>query len=211
MIWLASYPRAGNKLAQQVLHHSFGLKVRTIYDVSDNSDIAPKWDGAESEVFVKTHELTTSDNNRVLYIARDPRDIYCSYARYSMATNNQFRDLSFEAATEKLLLEMPYGGWSNHFESWSNRFDRTFSHRMQIIRYEDLVDSPVGVMRTVCEVFGKQVTLKGELPIWEELQAGCGWFFQKGVAGRWREEMSTRLVTKCKHLHGRTMQRLGYL
>jgi hypothetical protein len=185
MIWLASYPRSGNKLVQQVLHYHFGLPVRTIYEVPNNGDIAPIWDRNE-EAFVKTHELSSNtDTGRSIYIYRHPLDVYCSYARYSMHTDHRFGGLNFRESISKLIREKPFGGWKAHYDSWIERADTT-------IRFDDLIKDPVVVVESVLEQMAlNPLAPHGQpLPKFSDLQASADWYYQTGRTNRYVQELS---------------------
>ena len=177
---LASFPRSGNKFAQQILHHMYGLKCRTIYPVPSYPDeIAPTWDGIEQNVILKTHELYSEETG--IYIIRDPRDVYCSYAKYLNVTPISLIDSS----------------WSEHVLSWQQP-------NIQIIRYEDLLIDPTCIMP-------KETPIIGKLPYWEDLHTICPWYYQCGKSGRWKNELTKNEVDKCMSINREIMKQYGYL
>lgn len=207
MIWLASYPRSGNKLVQQALHHVFGQKVRSIYKVPEGEhEIAPTWDRNESDdVYVKTHHLPWYDKNPAIYIVRDPRDVVCSYARYLSRTNHAFKGNSFSSIAEWVIHSEEYGGWSVNCQEW-------LKLATVVIRFEECVLDPVGVVQdAIIAVKKHKPTRQGEMPKFSDLQRGADWYFQTGKAGRWESELSTELAEMCVTKNESMMQRLGYL
>lgn len=207
MIWLASYPRSGNKLVQQALHHVFGQKVRSIYRVPEGPhEIAPTWDrNQEDDVYVKTHHLPWYDNHPVIYIVRDPRDVVCSYARYLAKTNHAFENNSFASICEFVINSEEYGGWSKNCNEW-------LKLATVLITFEECVLDPIKVVgNAILGVKKQKPEQQGEMPKFDDLHRGADWYFQTGVAGRWEKELPEKLADLCVARNEVMMQRLGYL
>lgn len=193
LIHLASFPRSGNKFAQQILHHVFGLKCRTVYPVPSYPDeIAPTWDGVERDVIVKTHELWSSGGG--IYVVRDPRDVYCSYARYQS-------HLQDRVITPLELIETT--SWTEHVLSWRQA-------GVYVVRYEDLLREPVSTIKDILHRLSIAVDVIGMLPDWDRMHSNCPWYYQRGIAGRWREELSESEIDLCETRNRECMKWLGY-
>ncbi len=192
-IHLASFPRSGNKFAQQILHHVFGLKCRSIYRVPEYSDeIAPTWDGIEQDVIVKTHELWSSGS--AICIVRDPRDVYCSYAKYLSHVKRR-------SVTPAELIQCT--SWSEHVLSWQQP-------SVHVVKYEDLLRDPIAIMKAVCERLTIAVTEIGTIPMWTQLHADCPWYYQRGDSGRWRTELTKSEIALCEAKNHACMKTFGY-
>jgi hypothetical protein len=82
IIWMASYPRAGNSYLKDILEDCFGLHTYSIYDELRQPKINVEAARQSPEVyFVKTHEMP-QDDALALYMVRDGRDVLVSYARF---------------------------------------------------------------------------------------------------------------------------------
>ena len=193
-IHLASFPRSGNKFAQQILHYAFGLKIRSIYPVPTYPhEISPTWDGVETGIFLKTHELWTS--GPAIYLVRDPRDVYCSYAKY--LSHVEQRDV-----TPMELIEST--NWSEHVCSWQQP-------ETHVIKYEDLLASPIETMTAVLAGLAIQVAIVGPIPSWSDLHRDCPWYYQAGERGRWRTELTKGEIAICEAKNRRYMEMVGYI
>lgn len=153
IIWLASYPRSGNHLLRAVLNHCFGLKSFEIYQPiarQNDSKVAAligesKFEDetvgaflsrarkSESIVLIKTHE-PVPDDEKCIYIIRDPRGAIPSLQRYVQSFENKSAHL-------RDLVRGRYfpGSWKSNIEAFLNRPAKL----TLILRYEDLAsDTP---------------------------------------------------------------------
>ena len=201
-IHLASFPRSGNKFAQQILHHVFGLKCRSIYPVPEYPDeIAPTWNGVEANVIIKTHELWSCETG--IYVVRDPRDVYCSFSRYQ--THLKGRLVSAEDLISDPASFADYCfSWTDHLLSWRKP-------GVHVLKYEDLLSDPIGAMKAALSFFAIDVLEIGTIPDWSQLNAGCHWYYQVGKAGRWKMELPQVAIDLCEQVNGKAMRELGYL
>lgn len=147
----------------------------------------------EQDVFLKTHELWSE--GPAIYVVRDPRDVYCSYATYESHMQNRI-------ATVAELIQRD--SWSKHVESWANQDE------VHLIKYEDLLTKPVQIMKDACSRFGVEAVEIGKLPDWNSLAAGCRWYYQQGKPGRWKTELTASEADYCLKENGESMLRFGY-
>ena len=142
-------------------------------------------------MIVKTHELWSGETG--LYVVRDPRDVYCSYSRYMSHLKGRF------VSTEELIDE----SWSKHVVSWRKP-------DVHVVRYEDLLSDPIVAMRDVLGRLAIDTSEVGDLPDLGNLHAGCGWYYQVGKAGRYRNELTQSAINLCESVNGPVMRELGY-
>lgn len=206
MIWLASYPRSGNKFIQQILHYVYGHQIKTVYEVPFGVwEIAPTWDGdINFNGFVKTHELPQSDNTQSVYVVRDPRDVICSQVTYLRHTDKDLQNSSTKEIVHHILLNKPYGGWNRNCYEWINRAS-------VVLKYEECLIDPIGKLGRVCRLLQLSYTVKGELPIFSELHKSANWYYQKGNSGRWKSELDPELVSLVEFQNKEMMLDMGYL
>lgn len=224
-VWVASYPRSGNKFARTILSCLFQARTFTVYKRPSNatgSPEAPPWEvsttsgdprtppeGLAGYSFVKTHELPReADSHDAIYVVRDGRDSYVSYAHYAM---NRFPDVYGRMAYVDVLKQLVgskshYAGWSAHVDAWTTR-----ASPAALLRYEDMSADPAGAVTRACGSLGIHLPEpSGVLPTFEELHARKPHSVRKGRVGSWREEMPAEIEKFFWSLHGPTMERLGY-
>ncbi len=167
----------------------------------------------------------------VVYILRNPLDIAASLANHYDTDINEavekLCDPGFALSSRKdepsrqLIQKM--GTWSDHVESWVDRSCLP----VHLVRYEDLKRDPerfFGEVVRFCglpweaERISRAVAFSdfSELRGQEQSNDFCerlsqAPFFRKGQAGSWREELPAHMVQRLIDVHGKTMQRFGYL
>src|SRR5262245_36007094 len=154
LIWIASYPRSGNRFFRWVARHRYGLPERAKLAAPPETD--PNFPllrsletvtASPQPVMVKTHEPPDADTFRAIYVLRDGRDAMVSYTHFVLT---MIRQTPAEAVTPELfnhtlrdlLLEekSPYGSWGENVQAWTSR------PRTVVVRYEDMVLDPGGVV-----------------------------------------------------------------
>jgi hypothetical protein len=229
-IWLASFPRSGNTLLRLILKSLYDVGSSSVYAKQAGDPNGPEGSAAPAPTassallavataahagpvhdldFTKTHELDAAeDTTPAVYVARDGRDTYVSYAHFAMQVEPAvYAGMSYTDVLGMLIASPDhFGGWHGHVERWTRRTAPTV-----VVRYEDLLADPAGTAARACEQLG--VTLpapSGSLPRIEELQEIDPLIFRKGKAGSWRDEMPSELEEHFWKLHGQSMERLGY-
>jgi aryl sulfotransferase len=166
----------------------------------------------------------------VVYIARDPRDVAVSCARFFglsldatiLRMNDPEAALAESRVGGSMQLAQPLGAWSRHVESWLD--DSGMPHLL--LRYEDLladtgpqlarVATFLGLPAEAADAVAASVTF-ADLQRQEQdggfaEQLGDGeLFFRRGIAGAWRETLSAAQAERLVDDHHRVMTRLGYL
>jgi hypothetical protein len=232
-VWLASFPRSGNTLLRFALRSLYGVASSTTYAREAQGRVSrylANPDSARETVgwlhgsaaigrddepsvdvtFTKTHELVhAGDPDPAIYIVRDGRDVYVSYAHFAMQLDRAaYEGMSHANVVEALIVSRDhFGGWSTHVDQWTQRHGPT-----AIVRYEDLVVDAGAACVRACEEVGVGLPpLSGRVPGGDELKAIDPLIFRKGTVGAWREEMPTELEALFWSVHGETMSRMGYL
>jgi hypothetical protein len=219
LIWVASFPRSGNSFFRGVLKSLHGVGSYTVYP---NESLSPTWSGPlpppatalnearlQDLIFIKTHELSGAhDRSPALYVVRDGRDAYVSYAHFAMLRDlGGYVGMSY-ADVLRMLIESRdhFGGWSEHVNAWTRRTAPT-----AVLRYEDLLADPAAATANVCSQLGLVLPPpSGRLPTSEEFKSAGPLVFRTGRMGTWKEEMPAELEDLFWSLHGGTMALLGY-
>lgn len=146
--WLVSYPRSGNTWVRYVLatyfegasgllaHDDLNRHVPDVYEVkpAEIRAIGPRR-------VLKSHAAFRPEYGTVIYLVRDPRDVFLSYLHQRAKRS---LDASPGAYAEGFLAGGldPYGTWGEHVGGWLGaRAGRPDFH---VFRYEDLVAAPEG-------------------------------------------------------------------
>lgn len=186
-----------------------------------------------STFFLKTHHcnmmlegqylIPPLLTNCAIYLIRDPRDVALSYARHLSKPVDYVIDL-MNTNTHVLLRDYNIkdfiSTWSNHVLSWEQS-----KFKVILLRYEDLVNTPIETFTEVVNALGLEVveedlqnavkwTTFHELRSKEDAhgfnEAKGGKFFGFGKVGRWKTELTAEQADKIVEHHGETMQRYGY-
>jgi hypothetical protein len=107
IVWLASYPRSGNRFMWSILREHFQFEVisqythtRAFQQYMANPDSA-----RDKLVVIKTHELPAQDQFPAIYLVRDGRDAYVSYAHFELSQKQLAQPLTW---WQSLRLRMDY-------------------------------------------------------------------------------------------------------
>lgn len=213
LVWLASFPRSGNAFLRVVLKSLYGVGSTTVYPKEAKGRLAAfmagEGGGEDAPVFTKTHELdAAADANPAVYLVRDGRDAYVSYAHFARTLDPQGCGTMTYDAVLRMLIESRdhFGGWSAHVAAWTGRKAPT-----ALLRYEELLADPAGAAARACGRLGIPLpAAHGSLMPVEQLASVDPLSFRKGKAGSFREEMPAELEELFWRRHGETMDRLGY-
>ena len=225
MIWIASFPRSGNTYVRNILFEVYGLSSGEFHKETDY----PLEEKYYEHPFVKTHllphQLEPSDPGiKSIYLVRDGRDALVSMAHQRTDIvapgSDYYENLKAAIFAEK---DTFFGGWSHNAFSWIEKADL-------IIRYEDLLMDPIGVIGRIRKIFDLPEADITKIPTFKKLKEGeaaygarkswgysdnaskdlAGKAFRKGVAGSWQTEMPDDLHDLFWSLHGNAMEALGY-
>lgn len=233
IIWVASYPRSGNTFFRVLLKSLYGVESYSIYDdplfetlgASDAVGHAKRTKSMDSMensrdiYFVKTHELP-HDDLPAIYLLRDGRAAMISFAHYIRDFEHTppskwerwlKRERSFEKIVANLITDRTrHGGWSGHVRAWQSRPKSALTI---MIRYEDLIEDPLGVMTNVIPRIAPSLERSeiSSIPTFSELQENWPQFFRRGTKDGWKQELSPALQNKFMEVHGEIMKSYGYI
>jgi hypothetical protein len=224
IVWIASYPRSGNFFLRTVLWESFGrVKSGTLYSerlesfaakrgygFHVDSDLLARLTRSAEPAFVKTHALARPDDDSpAIYLVRDGRDAVLSYARFAIATGaSGFENRSIEEATEILIRrrDQEIGGWSENVRSWTRRDAPT-----AIVRFEELIDDPIGTIQSAVASIGVSLPEPHQAPSsFTRLHEEEPVLYSRGKVGGWKSELPDQLQRLFWQLHGVEMLLMGY-
>jgi hypothetical protein len=166
-----------------------------------------------------------------IVIVRDPRDVAPSLANHDRTTIDKAISLMddfdgiYAGWTDRQPLQFRQKllDWSGHVASWLDQRDIP----VHLVRYEDLKRDTVGTLLAAMCFAGFPVTPEAAVRAVsltafgalrdQERDLGFGeaprngnFFFRRGEAGAWRDELTAEQVARIESAHGMMMDRLGY-
>jgi hypothetical protein len=146
------------------------------------------------------------DNLYAIYIVRDPRDVYVSYARKKKRESSGAKTFP----VEDFLRHWAFSLWS-----WQNYAQ--IKSKSMFIRYEDLVRCPNETMSSVCHFLGISYEIALTVPSkLGELWSGNSMYEDsfEGIStkpiGRWRKRLTDEQRVLIEAYLGKAMSYLGY-
>jgi hypothetical protein len=146
------------------------------------------------------------DDIRAIYIVRDPRDVYVSYARKKQIESDGQATLPLEDFVCRW--GMSIWAWQQFMAKCPNGL---------LIRYEDLLRYPQGIMTTVCRFLDIEYEPVLERPTKNgKLWQGNSMYGEKftGIStkpiGRWQKRLSQEQLTVLEAYLGKAIGWLGY-
>ena len=221
-IWAGSWPRSGSTLFRIVWHTYTGLPT---YSYANDGILAKasanQWIGQRPlpvpwkqmskredrpRIFlIKTHlhPITVDPNNvsRKLFLVRDCRDAAVSLAHYTSWRKKR----EFDKELQRVVVQST---WLDFANAW-------LPVARAMVRYEDLVQDPLTVLRLAIEdlgLVGQIPVMNGgvRLPSFGALHKGMPRFFRRGQVGAWGEYLSEAQEAHLWHRFGAMMEQLGY-
>ncbi|MEM9233148.1 MAG: sulfotransferase domain-containing protein, partial [Pseudomonadota bacterium] len=215
IVWLASYPRSGNTFLRILLQRYFGLPTLSKYDDTHDiaanpalaeitghdqlqgnwADVYPQLDRSPDLHIVKTHDAPT-DENKAIYILRDPRAVVVSYRRY--LENFAHRTVDH---LDVITGSVGFGSWASHLESWDplNRPNTLF------LKFEDVCTNPVAAVIDIAS-FLKIDPEQAEDVDFSDLQEIAPDFFRAGSNERNIDELDIGSAELINALYGEQMK-----
>lgn len=159
-----------------------------------------------------------------IYIVRDGRDAIASAAFH----RKDFVDKNSHVLQN--MSEAIIASNNSHFGGWSQNVYQWVRHADFVIRFEDLIEYPEGIVDAIAKRFQIRGTNSNANPSFELQRKGevmygasCDKFgvgsevegllkkkFRKGQMNGWKEEMPSGLQSLFWDIHGRMMEKMGY-
>jgi len=205
-IFIAGYPKSGNTWLQCLLAGViFGIDVRLTPDslvqtLVPDTHYQQFYKRFVTPTFFKTHSLPEPKYRRVIYLARDGRDVMVSYFHFLSALGNAPDFLKLVTTGEGLFPCQ----WHEHVEAW---MANPYEAQMIVIRYEALNKDPVTALQTICDFADlkrersllERVAQSSTFAMMSERERKLGWentgwpkdkaFMRRGIVGSYEDEM----------------------
>ena len=219
LIWIASYPRSGNRFFRWVARHRYGFPERTKYATPPETD--PTYPrvrtmeqviASDEPVMLKTHERPDADTFPAVYVLRDGRDAMVSYTHFALTVTKQtpaeaITPELFRTTMHDLLAEeqSPYGSWGENVTAWAAR------PATVVVRYEDMVRDPGGeVDRALATIGCRAPRVSDGVPTFDGMKKEDARLVRRGQPGSWKDEFPPELLPLFWKRNGAVMRRFGY-
>ena len=231
---LVSYPKSGNTWLKFMLAHAltgvaatFDATEDAIGTVGGRTDVPALLPGG-GRILKSLEAFSTGVRapGPVVYVVRDGRDVAVSY--YQQLVRKGLNPGAFSSYLPRFVAgEVDgYGPWGAHVTSWLDR-RVTRERRLLTIRYEDLLEDPLGGLQQTLEFLGATVDAEVveaavEANRFEQMRRretdsafhakqGDKFFVRRGIAGEWRETFSEADTALFDRAFGAVLDRLGYM
>ena len=225
-VYLDSYPRSGNTWTRLLVGNYISEGNCTRDSVPE---IVPDihWgdrsvcDDLERPRFIKSHMPFVPEYPRVVYIARDGRDVAVSYYYYYMRLGRLDEASPFSSFLPEFNRgKVMFGSWSEHANSWLD----SGLEQLLVIRYEDIKADPKTELLRIVEFAGLPAderladlaVEKSTFETWQSSEKRAGvdsrtrMHARSGAAGQYAELFSSAELAEFMEIHGPAMTRLGY-
>jgi Sulfotransferase domain len=237
--FIVSYPRSGNTwtrfLVANLLHPdeaaTFANIERWVPDAEAQSSRYMR--GIPSPRTIKSHSYFDPRYPRVIYIARDPRDVVLSYYDFS----RKYRHIDDSYPLERYvsdfvngrLISATWGTWAENVASWA--FARGARPGFLLLRYEDMTVHTERELARIARFLEIEPTAERLATVMERSSAdrmrelektqGKDWvstkdkrsdipFIRKAAAGGWKDHLKLEAVAEIEAAWGNIMTQLGY-
>jgi hypothetical protein len=226
-IFIAGYPKSGNTWMQCLIAGVlFGLDTRLTPDslvqtLVPDTHLQKFYKRFLTPTFFKTHSLPQSAYKKVIYLARDGRDVMVSYFHFLSAFGNRPAFLELVTTGQGLF---PCR-WHEHVETW---MANPHSAQMMVVRYEALKRDPVPVLEEICHFADlerersllEKVAQNSTFEAMRERERELGWenaawprdkaFMRRGVVSSFQDEMPQPVLQAFMASALPAMKLLGY-
>lgn len=243
-VFIVSYPRSGNTWTRFLISNliyqdeptTFANIESRIPEIYFNPDHVMR--NLPRPRILKSHECFEPRYRRVIYIARDPRDVAVSFYHHNVKAGNIPDHYSMDDFIPRFIaaeFDTKWGSWNDSVKSWLTL--RQGQPEFLMLRYEDMKKDParqllrVGEFLQQCsfrkiDLGSDKVQRAVEQSTPERMRAlekeqGGQWvltkqtrgdkpFVRTASAGGWKSTLSEKAVAAIETAWGDTMHSLGY-
>ena len=237
-IFLVSYPKSGNTwtrfLIANLVYPEKSPDFANINDLIPDPEAMAKRDleRASRPRILKSHQYFDPRYPKVIYIARDPRDVVLSEYHFDIKRGAINEDYPLEKFVSRFIngeLNHPYGTWAENVATWI--YTRGQSHRLLFVRYEALQSNGEYELGRIAKFLDVKATperitnalAQSTADRMRELEKKQGhlWsstretrqdkpFVRSAKAGGWKTELPEASVAEIESAWGTLMHEIGY-
>lgn len=239
-----SFPKSGNTWMRELIRALFEIEESTstaipdIYEngidgkvVLSNSGQQWKFYKSHSKNEVVTYQNNSVVNDLIIYIVRNPYDVFCSQLNYVLRgfEKNKGRMIltckSVDEAADLGVIEEyfsaftvygtldPYfwdaGNWKENVSNWLDKASK--DERVIIIRYEDMVENIFKALAPVTQRLGlSSDKINSAFQLADTRTNDGGKFFWKKSSGTYKSYLLEKNINNFKKYHSDILEPLGY-
>lgn len=229
-VFLVSYPKSGNTWLSFIIANlvkqndeviDFHNVIQYVPELGKHDDILVNSTKSRA---IKSHRLYHRNFSNVIYVVRDPRDVYVSYFSYLRKTLPS--SMSFSEFLRKK--DIYPSRWHTHVGSWLDK-----PNVASLIRYEDMLVDPFNEVCKILKIL--QIDLPNEKRITQaiedssfekmrnievkrgrpflnkEAKQKSSTFVRKGISGDWVNTFSSEDEKFLQEEASPLLERLGYI
>jgi hypothetical protein len=173
---------------------------------------------------IKSHAAEVQPYPRVIYVARDGRDVAISYHAFLIRAGVLDDNVSFASFLPRFCTgEFEYGRWGDHVNTWLDA-----SMPTHVVRYADMLDDGAFELRRVLEFLDRdpdsdriehavEASQFDRLHQREKKNLDDGaadekkLFFRKGAKKQWESTFTNEMNELFLETNGDALRRLGFL
>jgi len=236
--FLVSYPRSGNTWTRFLVCNlidpdnpvdfaSLESRIPEIYDTTDRVLRA-----LPRPRIIKSHECFDPRYRKVVYIVRDPRDVFISYYQFQLKRRVIPDSCSLQEFLPRFMeseFEPKTGSWRDHVVSWMAT--RGGQRNFLLLRYEDMLANTLAESIQIASFLGldsnpERVARAVELSSADrmrklEKQQSSQWketrktrqdkpFVGKAASGGWKSSLPKDCAARIESAWGEVMRLVGY-
>ena len=243
-VFIVSYPRSGNTWTRFLIGNliyqdepvTFANIESRVPEIYFNPDHVMR--RLPRPRILKSHECFEPRYKRIIYIARDPRDVAVSFYHHNLKAGNIPDHYPMEEFIPRFIaaeFDTKWGSWSDHILSWL--LLRQKDPGFLMLRYEDMKKNPVGELARVAsflerfsfrkidaspERLQRAVELSSPERMRKlEKEQGADWvltkktrhdkpFVRTATSGGWKSTLPAASVAAIQSAWGGVMKSLGY-
>lgn len=225
--FIVSYPKSGSTWVRFVLSNLIVQnEIEITFKAADK--YIPEWNVHHEFLeklshprLIKSHSMYDSKFRKIIYLVRDPRDVYVSYFFYLK------KRLPENYSIHKFIKKGPVPNWwFEHVKSWINH------PNLIVVRYEDLLKNPISEFHKIINFipeynfnegllemaiakssFDKMTQVEkkyGRNFLSSESKKVASQFMRKGIEGDWQNYLSNEDIKIIQYRESSIMQLLNY-
>jgi len=236
-IMVTSYPKSGNTWTRFLVANLISVEAVTFENIERIVPDIYQWDDAKLKTvghprILKSHEYLDPRYGKVIYIARDPRDVCVSYYYHHI----KFKLIPENYPIDDFVEGFLHGEWDS-FGSWRENVGGWLGARQEdsdflLLRYEDLLGQPLVEMSRVNVFLGlgrsdREIEKAIERSSFKQMKQmestqADQWrvlsatrkdmpFVRSGSVGGWKQALSQKSVGVMQSHWHEAMLKLGYI
>ncbi|MEO0540381.1 MAG: sulfotransferase domain-containing protein [Cyanobacteria bacterium P01_A01_bin.105] len=236
--FLVSYPKSGNTWLRFLVANLWWCDRKPVTFQNLEQFVPDIYRNTDAQLLalpqprrLKSHESYTASYPRVIYVARDPRDVAISYYHHLIKVRKLPESTPIANWIETFLTGQShpqFGTWADHATGWLSQQGKP---DFCLVKYEDFIHQPQVPLAQVARFMGapadeshlQRVIELSAADRMRQLEVASGWqpfdgdmrqdkrFVRAATSGHWQTELPTAIAVQIATQWAAPMQQLGYL